>query len=147
MLDEVALAGAPFLSVRQQLTHYVELMESREDLLRGLPTAPVVRLFNHLRIIFEDVGEVPLGENLLPQIVGLQAMGIRRIASTIIPALVERQEPACLPLQVRAHPHLVIVYREVNDAAPELEQQFLRVPIALVLFDGVLDRLLRKAVL
>ena len=52
-----------------------------------------------------------------------------------------------MPLQVRAQAHLLIVHREVDHAAPELEQQLPRVAVALVLLDRVLDRLLGEAVL
>ena len=52
-----------------------------------------------------------------------------------------------LALQVRAEAHLVVVHGEVHDAAAELEEQLARVAVALVLLDGVLDRLLGQAVL
>ena len=52
-----------------------------------------------------------------------------------------------MPLQLGAHPHLAVVHREVHHAAAELEQQLARVAVALVLLDGVLDRLLGQAVL
>ena len=48
---------------------------------------------------------------------------------------------------MRAEPHLVVVHREVHDAAPELEQHLARVAVALVLLDRVLDGLLGQAVL
>jgi hypothetical protein len=41
----------------------------------------------------------------------------------------------------------MIVHSEVHDATAELEQQFLRISVALVLLYGVPDRLLRQAVL
>src|SRR5690606_10415371 len=90
----------------------------------------------------QNVGEVPLRQVCLPEVVGLQPVGVRRVARAIVPALVERQEPGRLALQVRAHPHLVVVHGEMDDAAAELEQQLLRIAVALVLLDRVLDRLL-----
>ena len=74
-------------------------------------------------------------------------MGVRRIPGAVVPALVEGEKPGSLPLQMSAHPHFVIIHCEMNDTAAELEEQFLRVPVPLVLLDGVLDRLLRQAVL
>jgi hypothetical protein len=41
----------------------------------------------------------------------------------------------------------MIVHREVDDAATELEQQFLRVSIPPVLFNSIVDCLLRQAIL
>ncbi len=52
-----------------------------------------------------------------------------------------------LALQVRAEAHLVVVHGEVHDAAAELEELLARVAVALVLLDGVVDRLLGQAVL
>ena len=87
-------------------------------------------------------------EDLLPEVVGLQPVRVRRVARAVVPALVERQEPRRLALQVRCRsaPRCV-VHREVDDAAAELEQQLARVAVALVLLDGVVDRLLGEAVL
>ena len=48
---------------------------------------------------------------------------------------------------MRAEAHLVIVHGEVHHAAAELEELLARVAVALVLLDGVLDRLLGQAVL
>ena len=48
---------------------------------------------------------------------------------------------------MRAEAHLVIVHREVRDAAAELEELLARVAVALVLLNGVFDRLLGEAVL
>ena len=67
-------------------------------------------------------------------------------APSFQPLLKGRNQEA-LALQVRAEAHLVVVHGEMDDAAPELEQQFARVAVALVLLDRVLDRLLGQAVL
>jgi len=52
-----------------------------------------------------------------------------------------------LALEVGAHPHLLIVHRKMDDAAAELEQQLLRVTVALVLLDRVIHRLLGEPIL
>src|SRR5581483_8614367 len=67
MLDEGAFSGSLGFSVGQQLAHHVQLMKAGEDLLRLLLLTPLVRLFDYLSIVFEDVGEVPFAQNLLPQ--------------------------------------------------------------------------------
>ena len=45
------------------------------------------------------------------------------------------------------HPHLAVIDGEVDHAAPELEQALAGIAVALVLLDGVGDRLLGQAVL
>jgi len=87
------------------------------------------------------------GEDPLPEVVGLETLGIGRVAGPVAPALVERQEPRRLAREVRAHPHLVLVHREVHHAPTELEQLLPRVPVAPVLLDGVVHRLFGEAVL
>ena len=47
---------------------------------------------------------------------------------------------------MRAEPHLVLIHREVRHAASELEEFLAGVAVALVLFHGVLNRLLGEAV-
>ena len=51
------------------------------------------------------------------------------------------------PLEVRAEMDLVLVDREVRHAAPEPEERLARVAVPLVLQDGVVEGLLREAVL
>ena len=86
-------------------------------------------------------------EDALPEVVGLEPVRVRRVARAVVPAQVEGQEPRALALEVRAEAHLVLVHREVHHAAAELEQLLARVAVALVLLDGVGDRLLGQAVL
>ena len=73
------------------------------------------------------------GEQALPQVVGLQPIGVGRIAGAVVPAKVEGQEPRALAFQVRAEPHLVVIHCEVDDAATELEELLARIAVALVL--------------
>ena len=87
------------------------------------------------------------GEHLLPQVVGLEAVGVRRVARPVVPSLVEGQEPRCLALEARAEPHFVVVNGEVGQAAAKLEELLSGVAIALVLLDGVAHCLLGQAVL
>ena len=87
------------------------------------------------------------GQDLLPEVVGLEPVGVRRVAGAVVPALVERQEPRALPLRWVQNRTSLVVDREVDDAAAELEQLLARVAVALVLLDGVVDGLLGEAVL
>ena len=74
-------------------------------------------------------------------------MRVRRVARTVVPAAIERQEPRRLSLEIGAELHLALIHREVGDAAPELEQLLARVAILLVLQHRVVRRLLGEAVL
>jgi hypothetical protein len=51
--------------------------------------------------------------------------------------LVERQEPALLPGERGAHPHLAVVHREMDGAAARAEYQLLGVAVGLVLRLGM----------
>ena len=93
MLDQVTSARADGLGVRQQLPYRIELMEPWEDLFpRSFPIS-LVRLDDDLGIVFEDVGQVRPGQDFLPQIVGLKAAGVRRVARAAVPTPVEGKEP------------------------------------------------------
>ena len=116
-------------------------MVAREDLLVPLFAGLLVLFLHHLGVVFQNVGQARLGEGLLPQIVGGKPGRVGRIASAIVVALVEGQKPRALALEVGAETHLVIVHGKVDGAAAELEQQLLRVPVALVLLHGIENRL------
>src|SRR5690606_30191702 len=81
------------------------------------------------------------------EVVRLEAAGVRRVAGAALVPLVEGEEPRGPPLEVRAEPHLLVVYGEVGEAPAEGEQQLAGVPVPLVLLDGVVGGLLREPVL
>ncbi len=122
-------------------------MKARENLNRFFPPGLLVLYLDDLHIIFENVGQAVRREQTLPEIVRLQSIRIRRIAPAIIPALIKRQEPRRLALELRAEHHLLLVQCEVDDAAPEREEFFSRIAVAPILLDRVLHRLFRQAVL
>ena len=147
VLDQVAPARAVGAGVGQQPAHHVELVVARPDLLPALPAALLVLRLHHLGVVLQDVGEAPPGQHLPPQVVDRQPVRVRRIARTVVPAPVERQEPRRLAGEPGAELHLPLVHGEVRDAAPELEQLLPRVAILLILQDRVVHRLLGQAVL
>ena len=93
VLDQVAPARAVLGDVGQELAHHVELVEARPDLNRLLAAGPLVPGFDDLSVIFQDLGQTVARENSLPQVVGLDAIWVRRIARAVVPAQVEGQEP------------------------------------------------------
>ena len=147
VLDQVALAGSVLGRVGEQAADDVELVVARPDLRHALLAGLLVLEGDDLRVVLEDVGEPARRQDLLPEVVGLEPVRVRRVAGAVVPAAVERQEPRRLAGQVGAEADLGVVDREVGDAAAELEQLLARVAVALVLLDGVVDRLLRQAVL
>ena len=86
-------------------------------------------------------------EDLLPEVVGLESVWVRRVARAVVPPPVEGQEPRRLALEMGTEAHLVVVDREVDEATAKLEELLAGVPVALVLLDGVIHRLLGQAVL
>ena len=146
VLDQIPFADAAGLGIGQELAHHVELVVAGKDLLLLLPPL-VVLLLHDLGVVLDDVREPGLGQNLLPQVVGLEAALVGRVAGPVVPALVEGQEPGILALQVRAHPHFLVVHREVHHAAAELKQQLLGIPVALVLLHRIIHGLFGQPVL
>ena len=147
VLDQNPTSGALRQRVGQQLADDVQLMKSREHLiplhLAGLRVLPL----DDLGVVLDDVGQAERREDLLPQIVRLEPLCVRRIACPVVPALVERQEPGRLALELGAKLHLGVIHREMHHAPAEFEQFFARVAVALVLLDSVGDGLLGQAVL
>ena len=102
VLDEILGAHSPAGRVGQQLAHHVQLVIARPYLLSPLASGLVVPRLHDLSVVLDDVGEPIAGENLLPQVIGLEAIGVWTVALAVIPALVERQEPGLLAPQVGA---------------------------------------------
>ena len=146
VMDQVALARAVRAGVGQDFTHHIELVVTRPDLGPLLPPRLFVLRLDHLGVVLEDVGQALAGQHLAPQVVGLEAVRIGRVAGTVVPAPIERQKPRGLALEVGAEAHLAFVHGEVGHAAAELEELLARVAVLLVLPDRVVHRLLGEAV-
>ena len=141
MLDQVALARAPFGGVGAQRPHNVELVIAREYwLARGDPAARIA-FFDDACEVFDDVGQAAFGQHLTPEVIGLDAARILRVAGAVVPSAIERQEPAFLPGKLAAHPHLTVVDREVNGAAAGTEDELSWVTVGFVLRLGMGDGL------
>ncbi len=81
------------------------------------------------------------GQDFFPEVIGLEAVRIGRVAGTAVVALIEGKEPGILVLKLGADADFAVIDCEVNDAAPESEERLARITVALVLRDGVLDGL------
>src|SRR3990172_1938083 len=147
MLDEVPVTGSALAYVCEQLPYDVQLMVAREDLQLTLAAGGLVLFLDNLSIVLEDVGEATPRQKFAPEVVGLQPIRVRRVAGAVVPALVEGQEEGVLPLELREHHHLLVIDRQVHDAALELEQKLSGVSVAAVLLNRVVHSLLRQVVL
>ena len=112
-------------------------MIAGEYLLVALRTGILVGFLDDLRIVFDDIGKLILGENLLPEIVSLYPVRIGRIARAVTVALVEGQKPALIPFKLRAHPDLIVIHGKMHHAALEAKQQLRRATVGPVLLDSI----------
>jgi hypothetical protein len=147
VLDQIPLTGSALLGIGEQPVDHVQLVVPRPDLNGLLLAGPVVFRFDNLRVVLENVGQPIPGEQAFPEVIGLQAIGVRRVAGAVVPTLIEGQEPGALPLEMCAEADLVVVHAEVDDASPELEELLPRVTVPFVLFNSVVHGLLGQAVL
>jgi hypothetical protein len=108
--------------VRQKPGHHVELMISWDYLHLPLASRALVFLLYHLGIVFDDVGQPLAGEDLAPQVVGLEAARVGWVPGAVVLTPVEGKEPGVFALQVRAEPHLLVIHGEMRQAAAELEE-------------------------
>ena len=141
VLDQAPDADALLSHMRQQLARHVQLMVTGPDLAPLLLLGLGVLLLDDLGVVLDDAGQAIPGEYLLPQVIGLETVGIGRVAAPVVMAQIKRKEPGLLALQVGAKPDLVVVHREVGQAPPHFEQPLPGVVGVLVLVDGVVHRL------
>ena len=146
MLNKVSPANAILPHISQQLFHRHKLMITWKNLLIFDFSCFRIFLLDNSSVILNDAGQHILGQNLLPQIVRHQPVGIGRIACSIVITLVEGQKPTVCPLKARAEFHLRVIHGKVHHAAGELKQQFLRAAIMLILIDRIVHILLGQLV-
>ncbi len=153
VLDEVVVADSLSLRGVHQRAYGLQLMVPGEDhRLRLDPPALVVALLLALEVDepSEQVEEAVSLEDFLPQVrrsVGA-ADRIRRVPGAAVAALVEGQEVRGSTRETRRHEHGFRVGREVNEGpALELEDEFSRIAILLVLPPRILHGLTRHRVL
>ena len=81
---------------------------------------------HHLGVVLEDVRQALAGQHLAPQVVGLDAARVGRVAGAVVPAPVEGQEPGRLPIEVRAEQRLALVDGEVGPRSGRNSNSFSR---------------------
>ena len=97
VLDQVAPARAVLAAIGQQTADHVELMVARPDLRPPLPAGLVILPPPPVRSFLQDVGQALPRQHLPPQVVDRQPVRVRRVARTVVPAAIERQEPRPRP--------------------------------------------------
>ena len=147
MLYQIALADTLVSNIRKKKADNVELVVAGPYLRSVLAARLRVLRLNHLRVVLKDVRESLTCEHLLPQVVGLEPIRVRRIPRAVVEPPIERQEPRRLALQLGAEADLLVIHREVCDAATELEEAFAGVTVALVLLNRIGNGLLGQVVL
>ena len=90
VLNQISTTNTVTLRIAEQRFYHGKLMVTREHLLIFCNTGVFVLLRDDLSIVFDDVGELILGQNLFPKIIRFDSIGVRRIACTVIEAFVER---------------------------------------------------------
>jgi len=128
------------LHIGQEIADDLELLVARK-IERFLALPGLVFFHRELGVVLDDVGEAVAGEDLLPEVGALVAVGIHRIAFALAvgESLVEGNEVGRFAIHLRRHPHFIRIHGEVDEAALELEQGLLRVAVVAVLLPGVVD--------
>ena len=146
MLDQIPAANAIAFCVRKKRSDDSKLMVARENLLIAFRTGVLVHFFNYLGIILNDVRQRVFLKNMLPEVIRLYSVRIRRITGTIAVAHVEGQKPGFVPLQFGAHPNFTVIHRKMHDAALERKERLGRAAVILILLDRILIILLGQLV-
>ena len=151
VLDQVSLPRSPLPGVSHQLPHAVQLLVAGKDqeALAGLPS-PIVFLLHLVdELAYEIQHTVPL-PSLLPKVgSGVAALGRRngRVAGAAELALIEGKEISLRSCNLRGHIDQIGINGEVGQASAIVKERLPRVPVCLVLANGILDRLPRERVL
>src|SRR5690242_2762939 len=116
-----------FPNIGQRLADDPELVIPRPNLPALLLAGAWILFLYDLSIVLEDIGQPCRCQDLLPQIVGLESVRIRRVSCTIVVAFVKGQEPRALARELGAHLHLAVIDGEVDHAASELKQLLARI--------------------
>ena len=146
VLNEIPLTDTILLNICKELFHHVELMIAREYLSDFFLLCFSFGGLHNLRVILNDTTELFLGKDILPEVVGHDAVGIWRVARTILVAFIEGKEPAILAGETGTEFHMSVIYGEMHHAALELEQKLVWITIRFVLLHRVVHVLLGKLV-
>lgn len=93
--------------------------------------------FEDLCVVFDDVSEFWFGEDVFPEVICFDAVGIGRVSGAVIMAFVEGEKLRCFSVDPGTHVDFVVVYGEVDDSPSEVKEEFARVAVVLILIDGV----------
>ena len=121
-------------------------MIARPDLRLRLAPGLHIGRFHQQGIILNNIGQTLPRQNLLPQIIGLETIGIDRITRTVIPTLIKRQKPGRLALEMRTKHHLVFIHSKMRQTATNAEKFLPRIAVAFVLLNRICHRLFGQTI-
>ena len=81
----------------------------------------LILLLYNLRIVFDDVRQASGSHYLPPEVIGFNAVRIRRVTASIVIALVEWKEPGVISKQFSTKTHFLVIHREVDHAPAKLK--------------------------
>ena len=147
MLYEILFANLVGFGMGQQRTDTLQLMIAWPDGLFRFLFGLMVFLYGHLSIMLQYIAETRLCQNVFPEIGSAQSVGIDRIASTIIHALVERQEPAFCTTELSTHLNIYIVNGKMHSTAFVHKEQVFGITVGTILPHSISSVLYRNLVL
>src|SRR5690348_9036877 len=114
MLNEITFARATDGYFRKCLSHYLQLVVTRKNLLALFLSGLAIFLFYDLRVILQNVRQAARRKNALPKIICFKSVGVGWISCSIIPALIERKKPRGFSFQMRAKHDFAFVQCEMR---------------------------------
>ena len=141
MLNQIGLSNTYLCYILLQLRYHIQLMITGEYQLLG-----ILHDVSHLllclgfiiveqHIVHDNVCHYIFLQDMFPHVTGLIPIGIHRVSSPLSfsQSLVEGHEESLVQIQSGSEEHLILIQREVSQAASILHQGFLRVPVFSVL--------------
>ena len=89
VLNQIAPTNTVTLCITEQRLHHRKLMIAREHLLILGDASILIFFSNDLSIVFNNIGQLILGQNLFPKVIGFDTVWIWRVACTVIKSFVK----------------------------------------------------------
>src|SRR6266852_2859167 len=97
MLNEIPPPRSMCGDIGEQPAYYIELVIAGEDLLAPELACLPVLFLDDLGVVLQNVREASRSEDFFPEIIGLEAIGVRRIARPTFQPLLRGRNQEFLP--------------------------------------------------